>query len=99
MFVSERRAGSPYQRAPQIRFVGLVDFHADDVAGFQLRRVLAVDEERAVDLGGVPLGAGHGALDVESHMAGNGVIFGDGVESDYLPVSTGATATIAPAAQ
>lgn len=38
-------------------------------------------------------------LVVESHMADNGVIFSDGVEADYLPFNTGATATIAPAAQ
>jgi NAD kinase len=36
-------------------------------------------------------------LIVESHMADNGVIFSDGVEADYLPFNTGATATIAPA--
>lgn len=46
---------------------------------------------------------GHAAADspliVESHMADNGVIFSDGVEADYLPFNTGATATIAPAAQ
>lgn len=38
-------------------------------------------------------------LVVESHMADNGVIFSDGVEVDYLPFNTGATATIALAAQ
>lgn len=38
-------------------------------------------------------------LVIESHMADNGVIFSDGVEADYLPFNTGATATIAPAAQ
>lgn len=38
-------------------------------------------------------------LVVESHMADNGVIFSDGVEADYLAFNTGATATIAPAAQ
>ena len=37
-------------------------------------------------------------LTVESHMADNGVIFSDGMEADYLPFNTGATATIAPAA-
>lgn len=31
---------------------------------------------------------------ITSHMSGNGVIFSDGIEQDYLPFNAGATATI-----
>lgn len=34
-------------------------------------------------------------LDLLSHMPGNGVIFSDGVETDYLEFNAGMTATIA----
>ncbi len=34
-------------------------------------------------------------LTITSHMAGNGVIFSDGIESDYLEFNAGSTATIA----
>jgi hypothetical protein len=33
-------------------------------------------------------------LTITSHMTDNGVIFSDGIEADYLPFNTGATATI-----
>ena len=36
-------------------------------------------------------------LTISSEMAENGVIFSDGIESDYLPFNSGIQATIFPA--
>ena len=38
-------------------------------------------------------------LVIESRMADGGVIFSDGVESDYIAFTTGMRATIGPAAE
>jgi len=39
----------------------------------------------------------HHPLTITSHMTGNGVIFSDGIEADYLSFNSGATATISVA--
>jgi NAD kinase len=45
-----------------------------------------------------PIGAG-ATLEIVSEMPEGGVLFGDGVESDYLPFNSGAVATIALSAR
>jgi hypothetical protein len=36
----------------------------------------------------------HHSLTITSHMADNGVVFGDGIEADYLSFNSGATAIV-----
>ena len=63
--------------------------------------IYTVREPFPSEVTGTPLTFGvidtHHPLTITSHMAGNGVIFSDGIEADYLSFNSGATATISVA--
>ncbi len=87
-------AGSLSNRKVEIEQAGQIAWDADYLCYSVREPFPSVTTGTSIVFGRI---TGEQPMSLESHMAGNGVIFSDGIESDYLEFNSGMKATISVA--